>query len=225
MNFGLDGAILLNPLEQIMIHVDLKDEPDIFDKLVRQPGFIFLTKTPTPTTKQWNQHSLWRSVLKELHHSYDGICAYSCHWIPYDTGADTTEHFLPKSKYPNSAYDWSNYRLVCSTLNGRKKDFEDVLDPFNINDGDFIIDFPSLFIKPSKDLTKDYTQSVRNTIIRLGLNDEDTCLKSRERYIKQYCLRMIDFRHLVLDAPFIAKELQRQNLVDSIREIMDYSLL
>ena len=68
-------------------------------------------------------------------------------------------------------------------------------------------------------------QSVRNTIARLGLNDEDTCLKSRERYIKHYCLDMIDFRHLLSEAPFIAKELQRQNLVESIKEIMDYSSL
>ena len=208
-----------------MIHVDLKSEPDIFDKLVRQPGRIFLSKVPNPTTKQWNNHSLWRLILKKLHDNYGGICAYSCHWIPYDTGADSTEHFLPKSKYPNLAYEWSNYRLVCSTLNGRKSNFEDALDPFNITDGDFIIDFPSLFIKPSKNLTSEYTQSVRNTIARLGLNDEDTCLKSRERYIKHYCLDMIDFRHLLSEAPFIAKELQRQNLVESIKEIMDYSSL
>jgi len=44
-------------------------------------------------------------------------------------------------------------------------------------------------------------------------------------YIRAYCLRQITFEYLLSDAPFIASELMRQNLVESIREIMDYSAL
>jgi uncharacterized protein (TIGR02646 family) len=208
-----------------MIRVEPRPEPQNFDSLVRQPGYGYLSTRPNPSAKEWNKHSYWRRILKELHSSYKGICAYSCHWIPYDTGADTVEHFLPKTRYPMQAYEWSNYRLVCATLNSRKGDFEDVLDPFQIEDGWFTIDFPSLLVKPSKNLKKAQSDKVRLTIERLGLNDEDTCVKSRERYIKSYCLNDVSFDYLLLDAPFIAAELRRQNLVDSIKEIMNYASL
>ena len=157
-----------------------------------------------------------------MHNSYKGICAYSCHWIPYDTGADTVEHFFPKDTYPQRAYEWSNYRLVCSTLNGRKGIREDILDPFQIQNGWFVIDFPSLLVKPSKEIDEAMNLNVKVTINSLGLNDEDTCLKSRERYIKDYCQERITFEYLCDDAPFIALELERQGIVNSIKEIMGY---
>ena len=102
---------------------------------------------------------------------------------------------------------------------------EDILDPFYVKDGWFTIDFPSLLVKPAKGLEENLARRVQLTIDLLELNDEGTCLKSRERYIKAYCSGDISFDYLNSDAPFIAAELRRQNLVVSIREIMDYSSL
>src|ERR1700722_20351165 len=98
---------------QNMIRVIAQPEPQVFDEEVRRPGRRFLRKNPNPTSKEFASHSYWRSILSLLHEAYDGICAYSCHWIPYDTGADTVEHFQSKSNYPRRAYEWVNYRLVC----------------------------------------------------------------------------------------------------------------
>ena len=169
--------------------------------------------------KQWSTHSYWREVGPELHDAYAGICAYSCHWIPYDTGADTVEHFLPKDTYPTEAYEWNNYRLVCATLNGRKGAFEDVLDPFAIQTGWFTIDFPSLLVKPNADLEPGLQDSVDATILRLGLNDEGTCLRSRVAWLTEYCANNISLDHLRRRAPFIFTELQRQGLTVTIRDI------
>jgi hypothetical protein len=205
-----------------MIHVDVQPEPDDFEALVRAPGREFLEDFPNPTQRQWNTHSYWRRILGSLHHLYRGICAFSCHWIPYDTGADTVEHFLPKRLHPNQAYEWLNYRLVCGTLNGRKGEFQDVLDPFEIEDGWFTIEFPSLLVKPASGLDEDLTASIRRTIHRLRLNDEGTCLKSRAKFIELYCKQIVPFDYLELEAPFIAKELQRQNLTADIRQVMLY---
>lgn len=205
-----------------MIHIDPQPEPETFDTLVRQPGQRFLARTPNPTRKQWDSHSYWRKTLALLHDLYGGICAYSCHWIPYDTGADTVEHFLPKSTYPQQAYEWGNYRLVCATLNSRKRIFEDILDPFDIQNAWFVIDFPSLQIKPALGLDSVLTGSIQDTIDRLRLNDEGTCLKSREAYIKDYCLGCITFTYLRRKSPFIALELERQNLVTEIKDMMSY---
>src|SRR5687768_8864587 len=103
-----------------MIRVTAQREPSEFNFLVHEPIRKFLTRYPKPTSKQFSSHCYWKRILAALHSAYSGICAYSCHWIPYDTGADTVEHFRSKNKYPNDAYKWINYRLVCSTLNGRK---------------------------------------------------------------------------------------------------------
>lgn len=205
-----------------MIHVDLRPEPAVFDDRVRIPGRRFLARNPNPSTKEFNKHSYWRRILENLHESYGGICAYSCHWIPYDTGGDTVEHFLAKSNYPVQAYEWSNYRLVCATLNGRKGTHDDVLDPFEIGNGWFVINFPSLLVKPSPGLDDAMKNQVRATINRLGLNDESTCFKSREKYVKNFCKGCITYAYLSEEAPFIAYELDRQGLINNINDIMGY---
>jgi hypothetical protein len=202
-----------------MIHVAQSAEPPIFNNRVRSRGQRFLSTSPQPTSKQWRDHSYWHEVLSQLHDSYGGICAYSCHWIPYDTGADTVEHFRPKDVYPAEAYEWNNYRLVCATLNGRKGVHEDVLDPFLIQNGWFIMDFPSMLVTPSGDLSLADRQRVQVTIDRLGLNDEGTCLKSRVKWLRDYCTNDISFDYLRNNAPFIVAELERQNLAATIREV------
>lgn len=205
-----------------MIHIDERPAPPDFDVRVGRPGRVFLQslrRNRRPSSKQWLTHSYWRRIAAELHEAYRGICAYSCHWIPFDTGADTVEHFRPKRRYPRAAYDWSNYRLVCSTLNGRKSDHEDVLDPFVIEDGWFVLDFPSMLVKPNPDLPPARTRQVLATISRLGLNDEGTCLKSRVKWIRDFCSDEISLDYLRSNAPLIAKELARQRLTGRIRDI------
>ena len=202
-----------------MIHIDQREEPADFDNLVRRKGQRFLLLNPHPTSKQWRNRRYWRDIASELHDTYDGICAYSCHWIPYDTGTDTVEHFRPKALFPEDAYEWRNYRLVCATLNGRKGLHEDVLDPFLIQNGSFVIDFPSMLVRPGSSPDSENRQRVQATIDRLALNDEGTCLKSRVNWITDYCLSDISFEYLRRNAPFIVAELERQNLVATIRDM------
>jgi len=205
-----------------VIHVNLQPEPPQFETRVRSRGLRFLGQNPRPTQKQWRDHAYWKEVSFDLHATYGGICAYSCHWIAFDTGWKTTEHFRPKTDYPQLAYEWSNYRLVAGVLNGKKSN-QEVLDPFDIEDGWFTLKFPSLLVIPSRNLEPAIEQKVTTTIRILGLNDEHTCIKSRARYIENYCRHDISFSYLRGEAPFIAKELERQNLVDRIREIMIYN--
>ena len=203
-----------------MIAVALHPEPKDFGELVRKPGKEFLKATPKPTAKQFRTRAYWRHILPALHDAYKGICAYSCHWIPYDTGADTVEHFKSKVKTPKLAYEWKNYRLVCGTLNGRKQEFTDVADPFHVQSGEFVLEFPSLIVKPGKQLKGARLKLVESTIARLQLNDEGTCLKSRIRWVLDYCDKGITFDYLAKCAPFIAYELRRQRLVSKVVTIM-----
>ncbi|MGD1102697.1 MAG: hypothetical protein ABSA59_11575 [Terriglobia bacterium] len=94
------------------------------------------------------------------------------------------------------------------------------MDPFLIQNGWFVIDFPSMLVRPQPDLDPEIQQQVQATIDRLGLNDEGTCLKSRVDWLSEYCCQDgIPFDYLRRHAPFIAAELERQDLTAAIREI------
>lgn len=202
-----------------MIRVLPQPEPSYFEDRIRQRGRRFLSTTPSPTERQWRDHSYWKECSRDLHERYGGICAYSCHWIAFDTGWRQVEHFKPKKEFPFLGYEWSNYRLVCGVLNGRKGT-KDILDPFEIEDGWFILSFPSLLVRASPDLEDELRERVEKTRDILGLNDEATCLRNRARYLEDYCHNRLPFDVLLRDAPFLAKELQRQNLVETIKDMM-----
>jgi hypothetical protein len=110
-----------------------------------------------------------RKIIPDLHSAYHGRCAYTCHWIPNDTGSITVEHFKAKEVYPQYAYCWDNYRLVCGRLNGRKGIYEDTLDPFILQDGWIVMHFPSLRLKPGGHLTEVEANQVKTTVeVRLS---------------------------------------------------------
>ena len=202
-----------------MIFVEEKPEPLDFDTKVRVPGQTFLEKVPSPSTDQWKNRSYWQNILTELDDRYGGICAYTCHRIASDTGADTVDHFVPKSFNPALAYEWSNYRFVCARMNGRKGTKQDVLDPFGLRDRTFALHFPSLQVQPSEECGANLAAKAERTIKKLKLNDT-LCVKARVAYVVNYCKAWISFEFLEENAPFIHREILRQGLVDSIGEVM-----
>jgi hypothetical protein len=205
-----------------MIRVKPQPEPVQFSALVSAPGTIFLKDTPRPTSKEFESHAYWRRVLADLRAAYGGICAYSSFYVPECTGTDTVEHFLPKTKHPSEAYRWANYRFVCQRLNQRKGTKDDVIDPFIVQYGWFWIEFPSLLVKPFEFLPNTVMKSVKSSIDRVGLNDEGTVWKQRQRYTRDYCTGSVTFKHLLRDAPFLAIEIRRQGLVGRLNDIMKY---
>jgi hypothetical protein len=154
-----------------------------------------------------------------MRQAYYGICAYSAQWICSVTGVDTVDHFVPKSTRPDLAYEWSNYRYSSLKLNSRKGE-RSILDPFKIGAGWFVLTFPALLVKPNPDLGDELQEAVHNTIRVLKLNDDDTCVQSRQTWLLAFCHGEITFAHLESKAPFVAYELVRQNLVVVIPEIM-----
>ena len=202
-----------------MIHVQEQPAPARFEAEVRRPGRRFLRETQNPTSGEWRSRSYWRKVLSELHEAYVGICAYTCHWIAYDTGSPTVDHFVAKSSEPALAYEWSNFRLVCGRMNGRKGTHRDVLDPFRLPGHVFELDFPSLQVSPSVDCSDDLVGRANSTIDRLGLNDE-LSVKARWVYVRDYCRADITLEFLERNAPFIFREIVRQNLERDIRRVM-----
>jgi len=197
-----------------MIPVKPQPEPDDFDEKVRQPGLVFLSKVPNPKTEDWKKHDYWVKSLPDLYTSYNKICAYSAQWIPRPEGSPSVDHFLPKSPKPELAYEWHNFRLACLSLNQRKGTQLDVIDPFELPVNSFILDFPSLIIKPNPELLYPLKGRVISTINRLQLNDYDKCIDGRLEWLKTYYEDNSSFDSLKRKAPFIAYELERQGLVE-----------
>lgn len=195
-----------------MIHVEPQPEPEDFDEKVRRPG-----RKATARGSQ-KMPALWCRCLDQLWSAYGGVCSYLCVRIARGTGAKTVEHLAPKSKKPGLAYEWSNFRLVCSLMNARKGVFEDVLDPFEVQDGWFILELSSLEVLPAPELKPSVRRRVLDTINRLRLNDKE-CLKARselyDEYIKHVSNREegLTFELLRKWSPFVARELERQNVV------------
>ena len=115
-----------------MIPVHRQSEPPNFDAAIRARGRNVNPPRPPVPGAFWKNKEFWRDSLDDLHHAYGRICAFTCFRIERVTGAHSVEHFRPKSLYPELAYEWDNFRLVCSLMNSRKKDGEDILDPFEI---------------------------------------------------------------------------------------------
>lgn len=185
-----------------MIRVVPQPEPDQFDAQVRQPGRAAVAAGTKPLP------DLWRRCLPELWKRYHGVCAYACFYIPRVTGGDSVEHFAPKSAHPELAYEWSNYRLVCSLMNSRKREFEDVLDPFEVADGWFELEFVTFHVKPTEGLHAELQTRVVDTIGRLSLND-DECRDARAEHYEDYQCG-VPYHFLCKVSPFVAREIARQ---------------
>ena len=203
-----------------MMRVTLAPEPDTFDERVRQPGLRALDrlarrcsvpKSEIPSSK-FPDH--WRRSLDDLLAAYNRICSYLCLYIPRGTGARSVDHMVPKSAAWDRAYEWDNYRLACSLMNSRKRDAVTVLDPFEVEDGWFVLELVAFQVLPADGLAEPTAAAVEGTIERLRLNDGECC-GAREEYAEEYWREHIPFDYVRRHAPFVANELRRQ---DRLRE-------
>jgi hypothetical protein len=182
-----------------------RDEPATFEVQVRKPGQRALAEDKNPLPPYW------RRCLPDLMEAYEYICAYSSLRISPISGAPSVEHFAAKSASRDLAYEWSNYRLVCARMNSRKREFDDVLDPFEIGEGWFELDLLFLQVRPAPDLDAIINERVKQTIKRLKLNDEAFC-SERARWYEAWLKGLIAGTVLREHAPFVHHEVVRQGL-------------
>ena len=215
-----------------MIPVIKAPKPSAFDDKVRKPGLRAIAEMvgkvpmyPRTAGKPFGKIAhreneippekfpkYWTNALNDLMSAYDRICAYSCFRIHPVTGAGSTDHFAPKSRSWRKVYIWSNYRLCCSRMNARKNDFGDVLDPFKINAGWFVLDLVGFQVLPNPNLPRQLQDEIQKTIDRLGLDDFRA---DREKDAEQYWNSGLSLRVLKEESPFVAAELRRQNRLNS----------
>lgn len=129
----------------------------------------------------------------------------------------SVDHFVPKTVDSNLAYEWSNYRLASLRLNSYKGDHTDVLDPFLILRGWFVLNLTNFLVEPSTGLELRIEAEVRNTIEILRLNRDDVLVNLRFKIVRDYAKGLVNFEYLSTYYPFIASELDRQGQKEAIR--------
>jgi hypothetical protein len=196
-----------------LIPVAKQPEPAGFDSNVRKRGKTFLGANQTPKSAEFKPHEYWKWAAAELYAAYHRICAYSCMYIPTPNG--TLDHFLPKTRRPDLAYEWSNYRLALHKLNTYKADNVDIADPFTLGAGWFLLDFPSCLVRPGDGLTGEQTRLVENTIKVLRLNDDDSFVQERCDIMVMFAKKEVGLGFLAKRYPFLAAEVVRQGIQQS----------
>ena len=199
-----------------MIPVTPQPEPADFDKNVRKPGRKWIAQSGLdpikPVPKNTKLPTYWTKTLPELRRVYGGVCAYVCIYIELVTGSPSVEHFVPKSRALNQAYEWDNYRLACTKMNSRKRDFLDVLDPFTLAAGWFQLNLLDGSIFPNSALTAAQRKKTQATIDRLKLDDAE-CRELRLSHFNDFVAREITSTYFRKRSPFVWLEAQRQGML------------
>ncbi len=129
-----------------MIPVPRPDEPKTFDDEVRQPGKAWLDKR-----RRGRAPSHWRKALPELQAAFNSRCGYTAML----DRAGTVDHLVAQEADPALLYEWSNLRYASHWINASKQDAEGVLDPYEVEDGWFELDLPSLQLVATDRVPKD----------------------------------------------------------------------
>lgn len=196
-----------------MIPVAPANEPAHFDHDVRQPGQAWLQAHGIEPDKAapagadirafWNTGDLWDA--------YGGVCAYYAYYIERTSGV-TTDHYVPKTRNPGLAYEWSNYRLASSTANSRKGTYDDVIDPFTMPQHTFTLNLANGLVSVNPAMPVETVRVARSTLSRLQLNDTALCAMRVRRFM-EYAQGSIDRIILERYAPFVYQEMLRQGLL------------
>jgi uncharacterized protein (TIGR02646 family) len=196
-----------------LIPVKPQPEPKNFKKDVGKPGSDWIEKSRLdplkPVPKGTKIPNYWTKTLPELRRVYDGVCAYVCAYIELVTGSPSVEHCVPKSKALNQVYEWNNYRLACTKINSRKRDFLDLLDPLTVGEGWFQLNLLDGSIFPNPALTVAQRKKVQQTIDRLKLDDAE-CRELRLKYLNDFLTKDISSNYFKSHSPFVWLEAQRQ---------------
>lgn len=208
-----------------MIYIEAQPEPENFNLTVRQKGLVYLHESNIdlnkPLPSKTKVSPFWRECMLDLHTSYKGICAYMGVYFEAVLGGTSVDHFIAKSSNAGLAYEWSNYRLACTTMNSRKNNFDDVIDPFSdsLKLELFHLNLISGEIFPNPNPTNlseseknSVLLKVRSTIDRLGLDDV-ICQKIRANWFDEYISENISSDYLARKSPFVWSEAKRQGLL------------
>ena len=218
-----------------MIPVASAQEPADFDATVRQPGLRSLQRMLVGAARgQGRPRSIyypniasiptgamktkWTKAIPAMLVAFHRTCAYSAMEIPKFTGFPTVDHFTPRVANRLRAYDWDNFRLASHTANRLKDQDVEFVDPFTMPEGMFELDLGSFHVTLNPATPQVFSAAAVANTLRV-LNDPE--LVDARRDVVDWYLGVpnvfgqprgpLSFADLTILAPFVARELDRQN--------------
>lgn len=184
-----------------MIRFDRVPEPMEFDSRARQPGLRWLAQHPgkKPIPDKWSQFK------PRLADGFRQLCGYTAMFEP----VGTVDHFVSVKADRALAYEWSNYRFASAWVNSSKQDAENVLDPFEVEDGWFEILLPSLQLVLTDAVPIEHRGRAEFTLRRLHLRDDERVIRQRREWYRLYQEGHLTLAGLRIRAPLIAQAVER----------------
>lgn len=136
----------------------------------------------------------------------------------------TIDHFLPKTACPHLAYEWENFRLSRQKMNQRKGDTTQVMDPFAIRTGWFVLDLPSCLVRPGTGLSVVLRKRINSTINILQLNVDDSMVQERCDLLVDLADGNVTLEFLDKWYPFLSSEVRRQDVEGDLRVIFSRTI-
>ena len=157
-----------------------------------QPGL------PEPADHRWGD---FRNTLGNSTNNICWYCERQCdEYAEYGGRAPTVDHFRPRSRFPQLAYEWSNWIFSCYACNAENKGDRwpdsGYVDPC----ADVVTERPEQYfdydadtgqIVPKDDLPGTTSRKASNTIRDLGLNRLDVMLY-RQRWTLKFIYDVLE---------------------------------
>lgn len=183
-------------------------EPANFDSEVRTPGNEWLLNNPAPTNKKLPGY--WRVFSDELRNGFNALCGYSCMHVFSDGEVD---HYISVKNNRNLAFEWSNYRYSYGWANNFKKNFDNkILDPFEVGDGWFEVQIPSLQLIMTDKIPIEHRARAEFTIEKLQLRHGKVAIRMRRELYDSYKNGSLALSQLEQWAPLLADAVKKHGI-------------
>jgi len=190
-----------------VIHFDIVPEPNGLDVRAQQPGIDWLEAHPDEKVRP---RDYWGAFKGELAAGFGHLCAYSALFEP----VGTVDHFVSCDEDRAKAYEWSNYRYASGWINSSKRNVraEEILDPFEVEDGWFRLHLPSLQLAVEKqNVPAELLSRAEFVLKRLHLRDDERVVRQRREWYRMYQDEELDLEGLRKKAPLIARAIEAQS--------------
>lgn len=178
-------------------------EPEDFEERCRRPGNEWLKNHPGHDRPK----DYWSRFRPALAAGFGDRCGYGAMWI----SSGTVDHFVSCAEERSQAYEWSNYRYAEGWMNSAKsrKASATLLDPFEVGDGWFEIDLPSLQLRVADAIPAAYRERAERTLRELPLQHDERILRTRREWYRMYQEGELTLAGLREKAPLIAAAVEK----------------
>lgn len=192
-----------------MIRVGRVPAPPQFLQKCRVPGEAWLAANPGALRPR----DYWSQFKPALADGFSNRCGYSAMYEP----VGSVDHFKSWNNHPALAYDWGNYRFAAEWMNKSKQTAdEDVLDPYEVQDGWFEISLPDLQMSVTDRVPQAERARAEYTLTRLHLRDDERVIRQRRTWFEMFEKGKINLAGLKQVAPLIAAAVKKRDAAKAL---------